>query len=301
MAGQNFNQGISGIRDGQSAPDWEVNQYGDARFNTLTLAGGGGSTGFILDNNEYLSGLNTSNVVKRLIGVNSSNVAALDPDALGVVLGSGTTASLTFGGSSVLTLDAANTLALKNDTSEQELRVYGSTTGPYYSFLSNNTVTAQIGNNNDIPLDFWVNAAARWRINASGANYTLTPFADNSADLGAVSSRIATGYFGTSIAIGTNPSSGSEGEAIRLPNNQAMYCRNAANSADISVISLDASDIIKIGNKQTSGIAIFGAETADVAAPAADVGVIYFRDNGGKTELVARFHTGAIQRLAIEP
>jgi len=44
-----------------------------------------------------------------------------------------------------------------------------------------------------------------------------------------------------------------------------------------------------------------GEERADVAAPAANHGVIYFRDTGGKTELVARFPTDAIQQIAIEP
>ncbi len=42
-------------------------------------------------------------------------------------------------------------------------------------------------------------------------------------------------------------------------------------------------------------------EVTDQAAPAANQCRIYARDTGGKTELVARFPTGAIQRLAIEP
>lgn len=42
-------------------------------------------------------------------------------------------------------------------------------------------------------------------------------------------------------------------------------------------------------------------ERTDVTAPSADNCVLYARDNGGKTELVARFATGAIQRVAIEP
>jgi hypothetical protein len=42
-------------------------------------------------------------------------------------------------------------------------------------------------------------------------------------------------------------------------------------------------------------------ERTDIAAPAENGAVIYTRDTGGKTELVARFASGAIQRLAIEP
>jgi hypothetical protein len=45
----------------------------------------------------------------------------------------------------------------------------------------------------------------------------------------------------------------------------------------------------------------FGEAASDFSAPAADKVKVYARDNGGKTELVARFPTGAIQQLAIEP
>lgn len=41
---------------------------------------------------------------------------------------------------------------------------------------------------------------------------------------------------------------------------------------------------------------------ADPAAPAANAGRMYFRDNGGgKTQLCVRFNTGAVQVLATEP
>ncbi|MBP7629483.1 MAG: hypothetical protein KA758_03450 [Acidimicrobiales bacterium] len=45
-----------------------------------------------------------------------------------------------------------------------------------------------------------------------------------------------------------------------------------------------------------------GGERTDPAAPAADTGVLYFRDNGsGKTQLCVRFATGAIQVVATQP
>lgn len=37
---QNFNKGITGIRDGQNTPDWEINQYGNAKFTRLDGAAG---------------------------------------------------------------------------------------------------------------------------------------------------------------------------------------------------------------------------------------------------------------------
>jgi hypothetical protein len=44
------------------------------------------------------------------------------------------------------------------------------------------------------------------------------------------------------------------------------------------------------------------SEQADIAAPAANGAVVYARDNGsGKTQLVVRFNTGAIQVIATEP
>lgn len=47
---------------------------------------------------------------------------------------------------------------------------------------------------------------------------------------------------------------------------------------------------------------IEGTEIADASAPASNKGRLYFRDNGaGKTQLVVRFPTGAIQVIATEP
>ena len=45
-----------------------------------------------------------------------------------------------------------------------------------------------------------------------------------------------------------------------------------------------------------------GAEIPDPSAPATNYGRLYFRDNGaGKTQLVCRFPTGAVQVIATEP
>lgn len=56
--------------------------------------------------------------------------------------------------------------------------------------------------------------------------------------------------------------------------------------------------------KVTENIAtdyLYGLEKADPSAPPANVGVLYFKDVGGKTALMARFPTGAVQQIAIEP
>lgn len=47
---------------------------------------------------------------------------------------------------------------------------------------------------------------------------------------------------------------------------------------------------------------IEGDEISDPAAPAANKGRVYFKDNGaGKTQYVVRFPTGAVQVIATEP
>lgn len=45
-----------------------------------------------------------------------------------------------------------------------------------------------------------------------------------------------------------------------------------------------------------------GIEQNEPAAPAANEGRIYFRDNGaGKTQLMVKFNTGAVQVIATQP
>ena len=64
----------------------------------------------------------------------------------------------------------------------------------------------------------------------------------------------------------------------------------------VQVVGLDAN-----GNATINGF-IQGAEVSDPVAPAANTGRLYFRDNGaGKTQLVVRFPTGAVQVIATEP
>ena len=45
-----------------------------------------------------------------------------------------------------------------------------------------------------------------------------------------------------------------------------------------------------------------GVEISDPSAPSSNRGRLYFRDNGaGKTQLVVKFPTGAVQVIATEP
>ncbi len=50
-----------------------------------------------------------------------------------------------------------------------------------------------------------------------------------------------------------------------------------------------------------AGIRFVGESMSDHAAPGANNCVIYTTDTGGKTQLMARFATGAVQQIAVEP
>jgi hypothetical protein len=85
---------------------------------------------------------------------------------------------------------------------------------------------------------------------------------------------------------------------IAFDNSRDPYAaRNALQvQPGVNVVPLDTS-----GNAAIPGY-IEGAGIADPAAPAANSGRLYFRDNGaGKTQLVVKFPTGAVQVIATEP
>lgn len=81
------------------------------------------------------------------------------------------------------------------------------------------------------------------------------------------------------------------------------FCIYADVNDDGTVETLIAYIIRKGTNSGALGLTKFieAPEITDPAAPAANKGRIYFRDTGGKTQLVVRFPTGAIQVIATEP
>lgn len=69
-------------------------------------------------------------------------------------------------------------------------------------------------------------------------------------------------------------------------------------------LSRAAAAVVDVNNGSEGGAGALRLNEAgaDFAAPAANKVVVYSRDNGaGKTQLVARFATGAVQVLAAEP
>lgn len=87
------------------------------------------------------------------------------------------------------------------------------------------------------------------------------PSFDNQSDLGSATNRWRAGYFGTALAVGTNPATGG---SIRLPNAALVMARNGANSADLHLMSLNAGNLILLGDTGASlqfyaGFTIFGS------------------------------------------
>lgn len=77
---------------------------------------------------------------------------------------------------------------------------------------------------------------------------------------------------------------------------------NTAVSTKDTGLSRAAAGIVKITNGSTGAGLLQFEETTDPTAPAANNAILYAKDNGaGKTQIVARFPTGAIQVLATEP
>jgi hypothetical protein len=66
-------------------------------------------------------------------------------------------------------------------------------------------------------------------------------------------------------------------------------------------IESGGSPLVQLGADNAGGTVLLSECSSDAAAPSANRCVIYTRDTGGKTQLVARFNTGAVQVIATEP
>lgn len=64
---------------------------------------------------------------------------------------------------------------------------------------------------------------------------------------------------------------------------------------------VNAADLVAMLTGTGSDIGVTLVNRAAPDAPAATKVILYARDTGGKVELVARFPTGAVQQVAIEP
>lgn len=150
-----------------------------------------------------------------------------------------------------LVRDAAAVLALKNGTTPQTLRVYGTTTGPLYAALAHDgtqgTLTTNTGDLWIAPagaLNLYTAGSLRWQVTSAGH---LIAGADNSYDLGASgATRPRSVYIAVSLNLGSNPAATGR---LRLENNAGgIKFRNAANSADVNVLEVGGTNIVTLGD-----------------------------------------------------
>lgn len=95
---------------------------------------------------------------------------------------------------------------------------------------------------------------------------------------------------------------GSSGHRLNVLNNPAT----GGTGGTLWRLQNAGTSVLEVGNNGDVflplGAYFEGVERSDPAAPSANRGRLYFKDNGaGKTQLVVRFNTGAVQVIATEP
>ncbi len=118
-------------------------------------------------------------------------------------------ATIALGGAEdvILARDAANILALKNGANAQTFRIYGTTVGPVYTYVTNSgtfgVVSTNSGGLSIVPagtfLTLGVGGASLWQYEAT----LFYPNTDNVYDIGKTANRVRSGYFGTSVVNGS--------------------------------------------------------------------------------------------------
>lgn len=158
----------------------------------------------------------------------------------------------------VLARDAANTLALRNGTAAQNLRI-----GPAAQYLNitKNTTTgaAEVYTANASPLQFGVNAGLQWGISTAGHWLALT---DNTYDIGASgATRPRNVYIGSLLTVGSGISAGDNietaaGTAFLWTGRSRMN----ATGGDGTILMTNAAQTgftrLILGTNDASGIAI---------------------------------------------
>jgi hypothetical protein len=99
---------------------------------------------------------------------------------------------------------------------------------------------------------------------------------------------------------------GSSNNLVLLNTNANNWTVTDNGASDYQILTNSTTGSIELKPRAKFPIALMdqyieGSEISDPAAPAADKGRLYFKDVGGKTALMARFPTGAVQQIAIEP
>lgn len=177
----------------------------------------------------------------------------------------------------VIARDAANTLALRNGTNAQALRLYGTfTDASNYQRLSFSQTA------------FQATITTEWA--GTGGSFGIAM-----ANLDSLASRQSRFRFTADAAVIGN-----------TPQRLSWVASSQASSDAAGDVHLarQGSGLLALrgGVGATSGAALNFLEQTAPAAPATNEVYIYAEDNGsGKTRLMARFATGAAVQIAIEP
>lgn len=145
------------------------------------------------------------------VAASASTVAGLDGAGFWTVtggLGVGTVGAANI----LIQSDGAGITAIKNSTNAQTLRVYGTTTGTKYASIAHDGTNGvisvssgslSIGPATDTDLLLTRNGSNAWGV-VSGATAWIPLGGGNAKDLGDATNNVRTGYFGTSVVVGTS-------------------------------------------------------------------------------------------------
>jgi hypothetical protein len=210
-------------------------------------------------------------------------------------------------------LRLANTTALhaRNAANTGDLRILETAGDALY--LGWGGVTSTHNNNTLGSFSYYASNVVTYTMQAA----SFYPGTDGGAGLGTAGGRWSQVLVKDNVQVGTNPA---QQGALRLPNGPtgSIQARNAANSADLNVLYMDAGNALQFGSAASlvgfssncyfngksligPGLITFGERTGPGAAGANEVH-LWCEDNGsGKTRLMVQFATGAAIQLAIQP
>lgn len=139
----------------------------------------------------------------------------------------------------ILVRDAANTLALKNGTAAQELRIYGTTTGPKYLRFSHDGTDARISTTGSIIMG--IGSTYYWVL--ASDTFAFRPATDNQVSIGELAIRASNVF----SVIGTFGTTSATAGTLRIGSNQYLVTRDSGNAANRNLIGMNGIDQIEVG------------------------------------------------------
>lgn len=227
----------------------------------------------------------------------SSSILACSGGSIAFAIGGVDPYRFAFGNDAVLTRDgAAHTIGMRSGANAQAFRIYNTYTDAsnyergLVGWSGNQFIigTQKAGTGSTRELHLYTAGSDRWAVDGNGHFIAAT---DNTYDIGASgATRPRTAYLGTGLIIGSN--SASTG-AIRLPNNNAIYWRNAGNTTEYGFY-LSAADLLTATQSLSVQGNVFGASGNNIGWASRSLmsspsdGVMLFANNAsnGFTRLI---------------